>query len=108
MASLSSVETEPTSTELSSEVERFCTQEGLLRHLSVALDLVRRCFPCDQEATLQIQRDPDVGEEWVAIDITVRVDAADFLERYNKYTDELVARIPWPQRDKVRLAYRLI
>ena len=44
----------------------------------------------------------------VAIDIAVRADAADFLERYDKYTDEFVTRIPWPQRDKVRLAYRLI
>jgi len=107
MASLGFLQTEPTSGGLSPEVERFCAQQGLTPHLSVALDLVRRCFPCEQEPTLETEQDPETGEEWVAIDIMVRADAGGFLECYDKYTDEFVARIPWPERDKIRLAYRL-
>ena len=108
MASLSFLRTKPTSADLSPEVERFCAAQGLLSHISVALDLVRRCFPCDHEPTLQTEQDPETGEEWVAIDIRVRAETTDFLERYDRYTDEFVARIPWPRRDKIRLSYQLL
>ena len=108
MASFSFLQSESALASLPADVERFCVRQGLIAHLSVALDLVERCFRYNQEPTLQTEQDPETGEEWVTIGITVGADAPEFIDRYDQYTSEIVVRIPWPQRDKIRLSYRLV
>lgn len=95
------------SVELRAEIERFCRHHGLVHSLSLARNLVSQFFPLAEEPTVQREQDPETGEEWITLDIVVRVNAEEFADRYDRYTDAFVAAVPWSERDKIRLSYRL-
>jgi hypothetical protein len=93
--------------DLPADVERVSLREGLQPYLPIALDLVRTCFRVAGEPKLEVERDPETDEEWVAVSVEVRDEGDEFFERYDRYTREFLAAIPWPQCDKISLAYVL-
>jgi hypothetical protein len=92
----------------SADLLDFCSQQGTLPHLSVALDLIEACFSSIQNLCLQPEQDPETGEEWLVLDITIQGDEEQILDAYSRYTDRWISTVPWPERNKIRLAYNII
>jgi len=93
--------------EVAEDVQSFCEREGLLDYLRRAGDLVERGFPCVGASRVQVDRDPETGEEWVTVNLAVE-GGGDLLERYDRYTRAWVAQVPWPQRSKIRLCFDVV
>src|SRR2546430_8350911 len=89
---------------LSEDLLRFCSQQGILPYLPVAIDLAKTCFPSLQELHPQREQDPETGEEWLVLDIVLQGDEEKILDAYEQYTDLWVAAVSWPDRAKIRLS----
>ena len=92
---------------LPEEVEHFCQREGLLGYLEHAYELIERHFGAVDDLRVGMQPDPETGDEWVSVEITVE-DADDLLDHYESYTREWVASVPWPERVKILLAFYVV
>jgi len=93
---------------LSEDLLRFCSQQGILPYLPIAIDLAKTCFPSLQELHPQREQDPETGEEWLVLDIMLQGDEEKILDAYDRYTDLWVAAVSWPERDKIRLSYNIV
>ena len=93
---------------LSADLLGFCSQQGVLSYLSIAIDLIRTCFPSLQELYPQREQDPETGEEWLMLNVVIRGDEGQILDAYDRYTDLWVSAVPWPERNKIRLSYNII
>jgi hypothetical protein len=94
--------------QLSNEVMHFCAKHGILPYLSIAIDLIKTCFSSLQDLHLQPEQDPETGEEWLGVDVTLQGNQEQVLAAYDKYTDDWVSAVPWPVRQKIRLSYTLV
>jgi hypothetical protein len=95
-------------TEISPDLVHFCRQHDILTRLPVALALVEQCFSSIQGLELVSEEDPETGEVWLVIDVTVHNEINEVLAQYDTYTDQWVAAVPWPDRSKIRLAYNIV
>ena len=93
---------------ISPEARGFCVQEGILQYAEVAIGLVQHHFESIQNLALQLQEDPETGEKWAAVDVTIRGELDEILDAYDRYTGQWVASAPWPERDKIRLSYNIV
>ncbi len=94
--------------QISPEILQFCSQNGILQSLPVAIDLIERHFPSNDKLDLYLEHDPETEEEWLVLDLTLRGEVDEVLDNYDKYTDHWVSSVPWPQRHKIRLVYNII
>ena len=94
--------------DISHDLLRFCFKHGVVRYLLVTLDIVDQFFPQIEELSMSQEQDPEMGDEWITIDISIRGEIDEVLEKYNKYTDQFITSIPWPERSKIRLSYNVI
>jgi hypothetical protein len=78
-----------------------------VHYLSLALELAQKHFDMARAPEVEREQDSETGEEWITLDVVVRATPEEFFNHYDRYTDALVATIPWPERDKIRLSYRL-
>lgn len=98
----------PIQPEVSLEVRRFCAKHGIEQYLSSTIELVKSCFEDIRELYLEIEEDPETGEEWLSINVTVAGTIEEVLASYEQYTSRLLSRVPWPQRSKFRLSYNIV
>lgn len=90
------------------KVMAFCTQHRLFDALSTVMHLLQCYFHKIQKALLQLEQDPESGEEKLIVDITLHGDIDEVLASYDTYTRQWVDAVPWPQRDYFRLSYDVI
>ncbi|MBM3224892.1 MAG: hypothetical protein FJZ47_13965 [Candidatus Tectomicrobia bacterium] len=90
------------------KVADFCTQHGLFESLATTIHLVQHCFHKVQEAHVQLEQDPELGEEKLIVDLTLHGDIDEVLASYDQYTRQWVDAVPWPTRDYFRLSYDVI
>jgi hypothetical protein len=93
---------------LSKELSDFCVRYELSTHLRVAIGLLKTSFPSVERLNLQLERDPETGDEWILINFDVTGEVEDVLSRYDHYTELFVKSVPWPDRDKIRIAYNIM
>jgi hypothetical protein len=93
---------------LSRGLSDFCGRHELSTHLHVAIGLLRTSFPSVDRFNLQIERDPETGDEWILINFDVTGEIEDVLLWYDRYTELFVKSVPWPERDKIRMAYNIL
>ena len=94
--------------DVTNEARNFCSRQGVTQYLPIAIELIESCFPSMQECRMAPEQDPDTGEEWLSIDITVSGDVGDVLECDEKFIEQYVSSVPWPERDKIRLSYDIV
>ena len=94
--------------DLSLDMVRFCLRNGIWQYLTVAIGLIEECFPSIRQLRLQTEEDPETGDEWLVLDITIEGEVDEVLDNYDNYTDRFVSSVPWPKRDKIRLSYNMI
>lgn len=90
------------------ETLRFCLNKGILRYLGVAGSLVEKHFPTIQELYMAPEQDPESGEEWINLEITIKGDMEEVLTNYDSYTDEWILAVDWPERNNIRLSYNVV
>jgi hypothetical protein len=90
------------------EVRPFCTKEGILNYVPVATEIIERSFQQIDKIRMAVEEDPETGERWLLIAITVYGEVGEVLEQYEQYTEQWVAAAPWPERDKIRLSFNII
>lgn len=91
------------------EVWKFALTHELIPHLETAVRLVRECFPTVQKIKLLYEIDWEVSDRsWIAIDIgdiiTVGTQEV-ILERYNRFTREMVRQVPPDKGEKILLGF---
>lgn len=90
------------------EVIQFCEELGILRYLGKALDLIKTCFSPIEGPAPRLAQDPETEDRWLVLDITVEGEVEDVLKKYDNFINLKVKSIPWPERDKIRLAYNIL
>lgn len=89
------------------EVEEFCEKEKILGFLDEAVKIVEMFFPEPSDFRFELEQDPEnPDDEWVAIHFSTRGEVDEIVEAFNQYTHEWV-KIPWPERNKILLAYSI-
>jgi hypothetical protein len=89
------------------EALEYCLRQGLWQYLLVALDLVREYFASVQACQLRLEQDPETGEAWLVLEVTLQKDVDTLLADYDVYTDRWVAQVPWPACDQIQLVYNV-
>ena len=90
------------------DVISFSYRLGIYQYLKFAINLLRKYFISLSKLEIEKEQDPETGEEWVVLNIIVEGEVMDFIKNYNKFTENLVTIIPWPERDKIRISYCII
>ena len=86
----------------------YCLRQGLRQDLLTAIELVRQCFVKVHACHLRLEQDPETGEEWLVLDVTLQEDVDAVLAHCDVYTDRWITQTPWPERDKIRLVYNVM
>ncbi len=94
--------------EVTPEVRRFCAKHKIEQYLSSTIELVKSCFEDVREFHLEMEEDPETGEEWLSINVTVAGTIEEVLASYEQYTSLLISKVPWPQRSLFRLSYNIV
>ena len=81
---------------------------GIKEYLIIAIDLVKKHFPTYYDLNFSLQRDYEIDDEWVTIDVSIDGDIEEVLDSYDKYTENFVYEVPLLERDKIRLSYNII
>lgn len=90
--------------QLPDEVAAFCRRQCLEPYVQMASDLVKKCFS-PQEIAFEMEVDPETGEDWLVVNITVQGNRQDVLAAYRSYSYEWVRSVPWPQRNLICVSY---
>jgi hypothetical protein len=95
---------------LSREAEAFCSRQGIRKYVNVASDLLNQCFSNVRGVDSEVLQDPDTDTEdqLLVIHVEVKGEIEAVLDMYDKYTEEWVSRVPWPERAKISLSYIII
>jgi len=93
---------------LSREADAFCSRQGIRKYVNVASDLINQCFSNIQNVESEILQDPDAEDQFLVIHLEVKGEIEAVLDMYDKYTEEWVSRVPWPERGKISLSYIVI
>lgn len=94
--------------ELAPEVLSFGQQHVLLRYLQTACTLIESCFSSVENLSVEVEHDPDGGEQWLVLSITIQGETEDILDQYQSYTHQWVSHVLWPERNKIRLSYDIV
>ncbi|MDO9229624.1 MAG: hypothetical protein Q7U03_08670 [Syntrophales bacterium] len=93
---------------LSREVEAFCNRQGIRKYVTVASDLLNQCFSNIRGVDSEVLQDPETEDQLLVIYVEVKGEIEAVLDMYDKYTEEWVSRVPWPERGKISLSYIII
>jgi hypothetical protein len=93
---------------LSREVEAFCSRQGIRKYVTVVSDLLNQCFSGIRGVNSEVLQDPETEDQLLVIHVEVKGEIEAVLDMYDKYTEEWVSRVPWPERSKISLSYIVI
>lgn len=93
---------------LSFETEAFCNNQGIRQYVALALDLLTQCFSGIRRIESEVLQDPDTGDQMMVIHLEIDGEIEAVLDMYDRYTEEWVSRVPWPERSKIALSYIVI
>ena len=66
-----------------------CLRQELRQDLLTAIELMRQCFVKVHACHLRLEQDPETGEEWLVLDVTLQEDVDAALTHFDIYTDDL-------------------
>ena len=93
------------SIKMTKEVKNFCRRFGITRYVPVVFHLVEESFLCVARPEIYPECDPETGEEWLVIRVTVKGPLEEVLDQYREYTKKKVEKVPFPHRDAIRLMH---
>ena len=93
---------------ISSDILKISVDWGIKDYLFIAIDLVKKHFPTFQDISISLEKDQEIDEEWIVLDVTIEGEIEEVLDKYDKYTENFVYEIPWPERERIRFSYNII
>jgi len=81
--------------------------DDIKEHLLKAVSLVNKHFSDMQTMDVHWEQDPEVGEKWIVIKVTIEDEVDQVLDRYDQYTEEWIASTSWPERERIRFSYNI-
>ena len=93
---------------LDQEARNFCNRHNLLKYIPIVSDIIKRSFFNISSIDTEVLQDPDSDSQWFVINVEVSGDVDTVLDMYDRYAEEWVSRVPWPDRDKISLSYSII
>ena len=93
---------------ISQEILQICDIWGIRDYLFLAIDLIKAHFPTFQDINITFDKDQEVDEEWLTLDVTIKGEIDEILDEYDKYSENFIYSVPWPERDKIRLSYDIV
>jgi hypothetical protein len=87
------------------EVAQFCHRNHLLASLEAAVRLAGESFDPLDELKVELESDPEMGEEYLVIDVVARGTLDSVLERHRRYTQRWVAQAPAGRQHLIRLVF---
>lgn len=94
--------------ELSRDVLSFCYKYKIMEYVKTSVDLIKFCFPSRERISVELMEDTETDEKWVLLNIFVRDEINRILDMYDKYTEEWIDKVPWPECSSVRISYHPI
>ncbi len=71
------------------DVRAYCRDHELEEALPRALAIVRDCLPRGRDLGLRIEVDPQVGDDWIAVDLRIPGTVEEFTQAYNEHTKRI-------------------
>lgn len=87
------------------EVAQFCHRNHLLASLEGAVRLAGESFARLEELKVELESDPETGEEYLVIDMVARGTLDSVLEQHRRYTERWVAQAPAGRQQLIRLIF---
>ncbi len=92
----------------SEEVWQYCNEHGLVAALPRVLALVRECFPQGRDLGLRVAVDPEVGDDWIVVELRIPGTVEEYLRANDEYTQRLVASLPPDQWLRICLSCHIV
>ena len=86
----------------------FCERLGIAKYLQKNIDIIYHVFPSVLRLEFRLEQDPETGDEWLGIDMTVRAEVDEFLNSYDDYIEKWQEIAPWPISSKIVLSYNIL
>ena len=90
-------------TQLSEAIRAFCQRHELMHHLATAIELARQCFTMVGDPMVQLEQDPEDGEEYLVLDVRCRGDESECIRAHKSYLKSWASSTPWPAVHLIRL-----
>jgi hypothetical protein len=97
-----------TETPLSEEVREFCERHALIDHLVKAMELARECFTIVGEPGVQLEQDPEDGDEYLVLDIQVRSSVSECVESNVRFARAWTEFAELPEIRLIRLVPNIV
>ncbi len=94
--------------DLSGNLLNFCYRHKLMEHVKTSIALIKKCFPSYENISAEFVEDMESDEQWILINVFVRDKIDRILDMYDKYTEEWIDKVPWPESSKIRISYHPI
>ena len=94
--------------DLSGELPSFCYKNNIMKYVKTSVDLIKAYFPSHERISAELVEDTETNEKWVLLNVFIKDEINRILDMYDKYTEEWIDKVPWPDRSKVRISYHPI
>ena len=94
--------------DFSTEVQAFCEKHKIASYLAQAISLARQCFSNVDSLDVEMERDPETGDEWIVLRVAIRMAEVDAASARKRFSVEWVASVPWPQRHLICLSCHIL
>jgi len=91
--------------DLQSEVLQFGYENQIMEYMKISIDLIKNIFTSLRDISAEIMEDDEIADRWMVFNIYVQDEIDNILDMYDRYTEEWVARVPWPERSKIRISF---
>jgi len=61
-----------------------------------------------KEIAFDLEVDPETGEDWLVVNLTVQGNRQDVLAAYRNYSCQWVRWVPWPERNLICVSYNIV
>ncbi len=86
------------------EAVLFCADQSLIEYLRLIEDLIMKHFPTVQKISFSFDYDPETSDKWVNTDTKISGDVNQVIEWEDSFITEWVSKVPYPERDQIRLS----
>jgi hypothetical protein len=88
------------------EATAFIARRNLQATVDVALELIKDLIPGITKLRSAVRSDPEMGEEWVSIDVEVKAGVDAVLNADRKLVEQWIEKVPIEVSDLVRISYK--
>jgi len=99
-----SKEEQPVKVVYSDEAVLFCADQSLIGYLGFIEDIIKKHFPTVQKISFSLDYDPETSDKWVNADTEISGGVNQVIEWEDSFITEWVSKVPYPERDQIRLS----